>query len=239
MSFSNFTGLSWDVGLLNTYFQQLYDLRELFTTPGFGGATPKLALDGSFHLVVGATSTAGIGGGVDNLAVNGTIGFINQLNASPGAGLAMQLVNRSATGGIEFYGNSGAFFGRFDGAGNLTINSLAALGYGSGSGGSVTQATNKSTAVTLTKAAGRIFMNNAALAAGARVSFQFNNGVLFDVDTLIVVPVGSSMASANSYRVECSGVYNNAANISVTNLTGGTLSEALAINFTVLKGSTS
>lgn len=52
---------------------------------------------------------------------------------------------------------------------NLTrvVDGTGGIGYQTGSGGTVTQATSKSTAVTLNKLSGRITLNAEALAAGA------------------------------------------------------------------------
>lgn len=110
------------------------------------------------------------------------------------------------------------------------------LGYGTGSGGTVTQATSKSTAVTLNTTTGRIIMNNAALAAGTSVSFVFNNTTISVADC-VIVNVYESFNGAN-YSVRAS-VGNAYARIILTNETGGSLSDAVEINFAVIKGSTS
>ena len=51
------------------------------------------------------------------------------------------------------------------------------LGYTAAAQGTVTQATDKSTAVMLNKAAGRITLNGAALAGNTAVSFTLNNSI--------------------------------------------------------------
>ena len=58
---------------------------------------------------------------------------------------------------------------RIDSSGNVLVTNPAGLGYGTGSGGTVTQATSKSTTVVLNKPTGQITMNGAALASGAVV----------------------------------------------------------------------
>jgi len=108
------------------------------------------------------------------------------------------------------------------------------LGYGIGAGGTVTQSTSKSTAVTLNKPCGQITMNNAALAAGASVAFNLNNSLLATSDGLVVCPAGIS-----NYRVEVAAISAGVAQIRVTNITAGSLSEALVINFAIIKGATS
>jgi len=49
---------------------------------------------------------------------------------------------------------------------------------GPATGGTVTQATNKGTAVTLNTESGQITMNGAELAGAAEVTFQVNNELL-------------------------------------------------------------
>jgi len=68
-------------------------------------ASAKNVFAGS--VIVNSTTNSGIGGGADIFAVNGNIGFITQLNASPGSGNSLEIVNRS-TGGIKLYTNAGA-----------------------------------------------------------------------------------------------------------------------------------
>lgn len=66
----------------------------------------RMRIDSAGNLIVGSTTNGGIGGGTDKLAVNGSLGIIRQINASPGSGTSLELVNRS-TGGMDFYVNAG------------------------------------------------------------------------------------------------------------------------------------
>ena len=120
--------------------------------------------------------------------------------------------------------------------GALVENSVNGIGYGAGAGGTVIQATSKSTAVTLNKPCGKITMHNAALAAGASATFLISN-TLFNIGSDVVYAQAS--AWAGSYRVECFGYSNNNIGIRVTNITAGSLSEAIDINFAIIKGATS
>jgi hypothetical protein len=126
---------------------------------------------------------------------------------------------------------------RLDASGNFTVTSVALLGYGTGAGGTVTQATSKSTGVTLNKPCGTITMNNAALAAGALVTFGLINS-LIGVNDQVLVTMQTASGSTSSYSVYATaGV--GGANINLKNESGGSLSEALVLNFMVLKGATS
>lgn len=132
----------------------------------------------------------------------------------------------AVTGNFEFF--------RGTGTGDVQVVSVAKLGYGTGSGGTVTQATNKSTAVTLNKPTGQITMNNAALGAGAAVAFGVNNTLCTTSDVVIVNANGFG-----SYRIEIQNVSSGNFAIRVTNVSGGSLSEAVVINFAIIKGATS
>ena len=108
------------------------------------------------------------------------------------------------------------------------------IGYTPGVGASVTQTTSKSTAVTLNKPCGKITMNNATLNAGATVEFVLNNNLLTQHDMLLL-----NVDGFTNYRAEVRNVTAGAAAIRVTNTSGGNLSEAVAINFALIKGATS
>jgi hypothetical protein len=139
-------------------------------------------------------------------------------------------------GRIEWYTSDGtaapAFNMRLDKSGNLAmVGATATIGYGTGAGGAVTQATSKSTGVTLNKSTGVITMNNAALGAGVSVAFTLSNSQLAVSDVLVC-----NASSTSNYRVEVGNVGSGAANIRVTNTTAGSLSDALTINFAIIKG---
>lgn len=119
----------------------------------------------------------------------------------------------------------------------LAVSALG-LGFGAGSGGTVTQATSKSTSVTLNKPAGQITMNNAALLAATTVGFVVNDSVVGGADTVQVTLAGG-YADAAAYQVWAGGGSAGSFAIYLRNISLGTLSEAVVINFTVLKGSTS
>lgn len=121
-------------------------------------------------------------------------------------------------------------------SGDLLLTSgTGVLGYGTGSGGTVTQLTSKSTAVTLNKPCGRITMHNAALAAGVTVCFVLFNNLMGSSDTLTLSIPNLIDNDIFNYKVT-NNLYNGGAAIFVTNVSGSTLSEAISINFNVHKG---
>ena len=127
---------------------------------------------------------------------------------------------------------------RIDSSGNVLVTSAAGLGYGTGSGGTVTQATSKGTTVTLNKPTGVITMNNAALGANTEVGFLVNNSLVSVIDSIIVVPANTGGVSMANYNVRAAASA-GAVLIYVKNISGGSLSDALVINFAVIKGATS
>jgi hypothetical protein len=108
------------------------------------------------------------------------------------------------------------------------------IGYSADAQGSVTQATDKSTGVTLNKSAGRITMNNAALAANTAVSFTLTNSLISANDAIIVNVSGGGTAAA--YTTYISSMTAGSAVITLRNLTGGSLSEAVIINYAIIHG---
>ena len=106
------------------------------------------------------------------------------------------------------------------------------LGYAPAAQGSVTQLTDKSTAVTLNKSSGQITMNNASLATVTTVSFTLNNSTISAKDTLVVCI--SSGATTGAYLVYVSNLTAGSATISLRNFTAGSLSEAVVINFATI-----
>lgn len=122
--------------------------------------------------------------------------------------------------------------------GLLAISDGGGLGYGTGAGGTVTQATNKATAVTLNKPTGQITMNGAALGANTTVGFTLNNTLIAAPDTILVNNAGGNGGSPN-YQVWVYIVQAGSCLIAVRNISGGSLSESVVINFAVIKGATS
>ena len=106
------------------------------------------------------------------------------------------------------------------------------LGYTAAAQGTVTQATSKSTAVTLNKSAGRITLNAASLGATTNVSFTLNNSLISTNDVLILnVAAG---ATAASYNLWVDSLNAGSAGITLRNTTAGALAEAVVINFALI-----
>lgn len=115
-----------------------------------------------------------------------------------------------------------------------TIYGSSEIGYSSAAQGTVTQATSKSTGVTLNKSMGKITMNAASLAAGASVTFTLTNSTISANDVVIASISGGGTAGA--YWPYVSSQATGSAVIGLWNSTGGALAEAVVINFAVIHG---
>ena len=115
-----------------------------------------------------------------------------------------------------------------------TMYASQEIGYSTGAQGTVTQATSKSTGVTLNKSAGRITMNAAELAANTAVSFTLTNSLISTNDTIIVNVSGGGTVAA--YTTYVSSMTAGSAVITLRNLTGSALSEAVILNYAIIHG---
>jgi hypothetical protein len=197
---------------------------------------------GSFAATVsaGAVSLAKMA----NLAANSIIGNNTASPATPLALTATQVKTLLAITNTDVSGlgtmstqNANAVSitgGSMAATGNVTTT--AALGYATGAGGTVTQATNKATAVTLNKTTGEITMNAAALAAATIVTFVLNNSTLAVGDMIVCSHHSGGTFGAYTINARVTGA--GAASIAVRNNTAGSLSEAIVIKFAVIKAVT-
>ena len=109
------------------------------------------------------------------------------------------------------------------------------FGYGTGAGGTQTQATSKSTAVELNTRCGTITMNAAELAANTTVTFTLTNSQIAATDVLILNHTSGGTAGAYTLNAQVAA---GSATINVRNVTAGALSEAIVIRFAVIKAVT-
>jgi hypothetical protein len=115
-----------------------------------------------------------------------------------------------------------------------TMYASQEIGYAASAQGTVTQATNKGTGVTLNKSAGKITMNAASLAGGAAVTFTLTNSTISANDVVIVNVSGGGTAGA--YWPYVSSMTTGSAVIGLWNSTGGPLAEAVVLNFAIIHG---
>jgi hypothetical protein len=150
-------------------------------------------------------------------------------------GYSSNVITFQATGTYEFEfvtNDGGASVTIFDLNRPLLGSNQAQIGYATGAGGAVTQATDKSTGVTLNTLCGQITMNAAALAAAAEVSFTLTNSFITATDVLIVNV--ASGATAATYTATIDAVAAGSCRITVGNHSTSSQSEAIVLNFVVI-----
>jgi len=107
------------------------------------------------------------------------------------------------------------------------------LGYTPDAQGAVTQLTSKTTAVTLNKSAGVITMNNASLATATNATFTLNNNLISANDTIILTLAGGQ-ATPGSYNVFANALAAGSVSITLRNISGVSLSEAVVVNYALI-----
>lgn len=222
------------------------------------GGVELMRLTASGSLGIGTTSPNSYG----KLAVLGSSGNVvsNTVNTSVTSGdtaqniitantyTLTQVVN--ANGNITSYSN-GAFYAigttssaptlfvtnnaeraRIDASGNLLVTGVGGLGYGTGSGGAVTQATSRTTGVTLNKTNGAITLVSAA-GSTAWQSFTVTNSAVAATDVVQV----SQKSGTDLYEIHVTAVAAGSFRISFKT-TGGTTTEQPVFNFAIIKAVT-
>lgn len=122
---------------------------------------------------------------------------------------------------------------RITGAGNTIVTGPGGLGYGTGSGGAVTQGTSRTTGVTLDKTNGAITLVSAAGTATWQ-TFTVTNATVAATDTIIV----NQKSGTDLYQIFVTNVAAGSFKISFAT-TGGTTTEQPVFNFAVIKAATS
>ena len=112
-----------------------------------------------------------------------------------------------------------------------TVYASTEIGYAAGAQGTVTQATSKSTGVTLNTSAGQITMNNASLASATNVTFTLTNSTLSAKDVLIL---NVTNGTSGAYNAFVSSNAAGSATITLRNISAGSLSEAVVLNFAII-----
>ena len=110
------------------------------------------------------------------------------------------------------------------------------LGFYTGAGGTVTQATSKATAFTLDKMCGQITTAADSLTHATVVSATWTNIKFAATDVVIIYHKSGGTIGAYVFNVSCGA---GTATLYIrNNQTSGTLSEALVLSFVVIKGVT-
>ena len=113
--------------------------------------------------------------------------------------------------------------------GAITSTGTAGVGYSTGAGGAVTQATSRTTGVTLNKTTGAITLVSAAGSATA-ATFTVTNSTVAATDVIIL----NQKSGTDLYDLKVTAVAAGSFNITF-NTTGGTTTEQPVFNFAVIK----
>jgi hypothetical protein len=114
--------------------------------------------------------------------------------------------------------------------GNILANSTGGIGYTTGSGGTITQGTSRTTGVTLDKPTGAITLVSAAGSASYQ-TFTVTNSTVAATDVIIV----NQKSGTDKYLISVTAV--SAGSFAITfATTGGTTTEQPVFNFAVIKG---
>lgn len=186
------------------------DYHELFMVGGLGSLNDPLTFYSSFAgTAVAAVDRSGIGYFASRVLIaTSTDDGVNRLQVSGSV---------KATTGIT------------------SIGATAGIGYGTGAGGTVTQATSKATGVTLNTVCGTITLNNASLAATTSVAFTLTNSAIAATDVIVIVH--DSVGTLGAYSIVATPAAGSAT-ITVRNNTAGALAEAIVLRFAVIKAVT-
>lgn len=118
----------------------------------------------------------------------------------------------------------------------MGVAHFSGIGYRKGVGSTVTQATNRSTGVTINAMCGTITTHNASLAAEASAVFTVTNSFV-EIGDVVVISQRSGKVALNT-QVEVTAVANGSFDITVinNNVAAGTAETgAIVLNFAVIK----
>lgn len=200
---------------------------------GTGGITGPASGTWAARIVMNQDSSGYSGLSVQNRFANDNTPVFEVAGGFSGSAGYYPVFTVSGSGLCVWKSLAGAEYARVDGNGNVLVTGAGGLGYGTGSGGTVTQGTNRTTGVTLNKTNGAITMFSAAGSTTA-ATFTVTNSKVAATDTIIV----NQKSGTNLYDLMVTAVGTGSFNITFRT-TGGTATDAPVINFAVIKAVTS
>lgn len=194
---------------------------------------------GSAYIVYGDPSAAGsvtigsttipFGGTATGLAGLASLSISGNVNSTSTTTGSVVTGGGIGTGGNLYCGGSVvASFGVY------SANATSGIGYSTGAGGTVTQATSKTTGVTLNKVCGTITTAADSLAATTAATFTVTNSAVA-INDVIVVNLRSGYTNHADYEVTVGGNAAGSFVVTIYNRTAAALAQALVLNFVVLK----
>jgi hypothetical protein len=206
------------------------------------GQYQYVSTTGSISLAFSNWPTSGTAGSIDlainitNTAYTVTLPAAVSLGTAGIQGLSSNVITFAATGTYQF-----RFFSA-DGGTTVTVFDLnrpllgsgqAAVGYGTGAGGTVTQITSRTTGVTVNAYSGAITLVSAAGTTSWQ-SFTVTNSRVAVTDTIVV----NQKSGTDLYRINVTAVSAGSFRITFAT-TAGTTTEQPVFNFAVIKAVTS
>jgi len=206
------------------------------------GQYQYVSTTGSISLTFSNWPTSGTAGSIDlainitNTAYTVTLPAAVSLGTSGMQGLSSSVITFAATGTYQF-----RFFSA-DGGTTVTVFDLnrpllgsgqAAVGYGTGAGGTVTQITSRTTGVTVNAYSGAITLVSAAGTTSWQ-GFTVTNSRVAATDTIVV----NQKSGTDLYRINVTAVSAGSFRITFAT-TAGTTTEQPVFNFAVIKAVTS
>jgi hypothetical protein len=189
------------------------------TAPNYFGGQTTINTSGSGQTLV--VSDTGANGGNIQIKGNGATTSSKTIRVNAGQ---FQILNDAYSAVILVLSDAGSL---------LIPSPTGSLGYGTGAGGTVTQATSRSTAVTINKPTGAITLFSAA-GVPTWTTFTVNNSLVSFADT-VVLSVQSG--ATNAYLTSVINVANGSFTIAFAT-TGGVATDSPNINFAIIKGAT-
>ncbi len=171
----------------------------------------------------------------DNYTANTYGSKITFYTSPQGTGNIARTLSATITSNVTTFPSVVSATGNVVSTGNIFSAGNGTVGYNNGAGGTVAQSGNKTQGVTLNKPSGQITMQNTALGADTSVSFTLTNSCISTYDLLVLNIVGG-VATPGTYNLDANCT-TGSATITVRNITGGSLSEAIVLRYAVVRGS--
>ena len=216
------------------------------TVPASSLVTSPFAIIGNAASVFGSTNAVVLPSGGDLLSGVGTLtlatnymvawfypitsgGYLVTYAQNTFSNISSGTLQLAGTSVLEY--NGGTLVST---SGLISTGSKIGIGYATGAGGTVVQATSKTTGVTLNAACGQITMSNATLLPSTIVSFTLTDTVVAATDVLVLNHISGGTPGSYGLNAQCAA---GSATINVRNNTAATLAEAIVLQFADIKAS--